>query len=269
MPDRNHYRILKCEKCGLIFSSPILSPKRLSTFYRESLCSYEDQIPYLIETYTKIVNEIKKNLPKNPKVLEVGCGNGFFLKSLLKSGFTKSASGVEPSSEMILQADPILRTKIKVDVFKPSLFPNNSFDLICCFHTLDHMIDPDEFVKGANLLLKKNGYVIAIVHDTNGLSVKMFGENSPIFDIEHIFLFNKKTLREIFVRHNFEAVKVFSLVNKYPLGYWVRMSGFPGVIKKAMGNVLKLLKLDRIDISIPAGNIAIIAKKGLRKSFFT
>jgi len=33
-----------------------------------------------------------------------------------------------------------------------------------------------------------------IVHDTKGLSVKIFGEKSPIFDIEHIFLFNKLIL---------------------------------------------------------------------------
>lgn len=261
LPDKIHYRINKCTRCGLVFSSPILPLEKLARFYRESLCNYKDQIPYLIKTYFKKILEIKDDLPKNPKVLEVGCGNGFFIKALMESGLTKNVFGVEPSIEMVLQADSDLRKRIKINVFKSNLFPKNSFDLILCFHTLDHMVNPNEFVKGANSLLKKNGYVVVVVHDTEGLSVKIFGENSAIFDIEHIYLFNKKTLREIFFRSNFKVVKVFNLVNNYPLRYWIVMSGFPVAIKKFVNFVADILGIGEISFSITAGNIGIIAKK--------
>lgn len=261
MPDEVHYRILKCERCGLVFSSPIFSAKKLSKFYKKSACSYENQIPYLTKTYSKIIEQIKNDLPANPKVLEVGCGNGFFLKALVDSGFTKNVSGVEPSSRMALEVDRILRNKIKVDIFKSNLFPKDSFDLVLCFHTLDHMFDPKEFVRGAYAMLKKNGYVIVVVHDTEGLSVKLFGERSAIFDIEHVYLFNKKTLREIFLRHKFKIIKVFNLANNYPLNYWIKMSGFSLIAKKILNYIVNLFKIGKINFSIPAGNIAIIAKK--------
>ncbi len=205
--------------------------------------------------------EIKDNLPKNPKVLEVGCGNGFFMKALIDLGLTKNVFGVEPSSKMVLQANQDLRKRIKVDIFKSNLFPKNSFDLICCFHTLDHMLDPNEFISGAHSLLKKNGYIVMVVHDTEGLSVKLFGERSAIFDIEHIYLFNKKNLSTIFQRNNFEIMKVFSLINSYPLNYWIKMSGFPPIIKKFANFIANILKINRVSFSIPAGNIGIIAKK--------
>lgn len=245
----------------MIFSSPIIDPKMISKFYRESLCNYKDQIPYLIKTYFNIIKEIKGNLPKNPKVLEVGCGNGFFMKALIDLGLTKNVYGVEPSSKMVLQADSALRKHIKADVFKSDLFPKNSFDLILCFHTLDHMIDPSKFIKGAYSLLKKNGYLIVVVHDTEGLSVKVFGERSAIFDIEHIYLFNKKTLNEIFLRGNFKTIKVFNLVNNYPLNYWMAMSGFPLVIKRFAKFVANTFGISKIGFSIPAGNIGIIARR--------
>jgi len=260
-PDKIHYRILKCERCSLVFSSPIFLLEELSKFYKESLCNYEDQIPYLIKTYFKIVKEIKKNLPKNPRVLEVGCGNGFFLKALVDLDFTKNVFGVEPSSKMVLEADLILQSKIKVNIFKSNLFPKNNFDLILCFHTLDHIFDPNEFIKGAYSMLKKNGYVIVVVHDTQGLSVKLFGERSAIFDVEHIYLFNKKTLRKIFERNSFKVVKVFNLVNSYPLNYWIQMSGFPRIVKKYTELIFKLLGIGKKETSISAGNIALIAKK--------
>ena len=260
MPDKIHYRILKCIRCGLIFSSPILSFEKVSAFYKESSCDYKDQIPYLVKIYMKIIEKIKEDLPKNPKILEVGCGNGFFIKALVDSG-VKNVFGVEPSREMASQADSLLKNKIKVNIFKSNLFPKNSFDLILCFHTLDHMVDPNGFIKGANLMLRKAGYVITVVHDTEGLSAKVFGENSAIFDIEHIYLFNKKTLSEIFLRGNLKVIKVFNLINNYPLKYWVKMSGFPRPLKELASFFIDLFGIGRIDLSIPAGNIGIIAKK--------
>lgn len=262
-PDKIHYRILKCKRCSLVFSSPIFPVKKLSKLYNKSECNYKEQIPYLIKTYSNIVDKLKKDLPKNPKVLEVGCGDGFFLKALVDSGFTKNVFGIEPSSKMVLESDPTLRTKIKVNIFKSDLFPKNSFDLILCFHTLDHMFDPNEFVKGAHSMLKKNGFVIVVVHDTQGLSVKLFGEKSAIFDIEHIYLFNKKTLRRMFVRNKFKVIEVFNLVNCYPLNYWLRMSGFPRVVKKYIGLIFNILGINKKEVSIPAGNIALIAKKNV------
>lgn len=262
-PDKLHYKINKCLNCGLVFSSPILPLERLSKFYGESLCNYENQIPYLIKTYFKLIKDIKKFLPKNPKVLEVGCGNGFFIKALVDLGFTKNVFGIEPSSKMVLEADASIRSHIKIDIFKSDLFPKNSFDLILCFHTLDHMFDPNEFVQGAYSMLKKNGYVIVVVHDTEGLSVKLFGERSAIFDVEHIYLFNKRTLSKIFLMNNFKVIKVFDLVNNYPLNYWIQMSGFPNIVKKYAKFVFDILGIGKKGISIPAGNIALIAKKNV------
>jgi SAM-dependent methyltransferase len=263
MPDKIHYRILKCDRCSLVFSSPVFTQEKLSFLYRKSTCSYKEQVPYLIKTYFNLINQIENDLPNNPKVLEVGCGDGFFLKALVDLKFTKNVFGIEPSFKMVQEADPVLKSKIKIDIFKSGLFPKNSFDLILCFHTLDHMFDPNKFVLGARKMLKKNGYVVVVVHDTEGLSVKLFGEKSAIFDVEHIYLFNKKTLSKIFARNGYEIVQISDLVNGYPLNYWMRMSGLPKIIKKYAGIILNSLRLNKKEISIPAGNIALIAKKNI------
>jgi SAM-dependent methyltransferase len=262
-PDKIHYRIVKCQRCSLVFSTPVFSQEELSTFYRESFCNYKDQIPYLIKTYFDLINKIKNNLPKSPKVLEVGCGDGFFLKALMDLKFTKNVFGVEPSLKMALEANQAMKNKIKIDVFRKNLFPKDSFDLILCFHTLDHMFDPKEFIDGAREMLKKNGYIIVVVHDTEGLSVKLFGERSAIFDVEHIYLFNKLTLKKIFEDSRYRVIEVSDLVNTYPLNYWTQMSGFPKIIKKYAKVVLDVLRIGEKEISIPAGNIALIAKKNI------
>lgn len=260
LPDRLHYRFLKCKRCGLIFSSPIFEQAKIINLYKESSCNYDDQIPFAAKTYLKIFKRVRNLLPEKPNVLEVGCGNGFFLNELRKKGI-KDVRGVEPSLEMVSKATEELKPMIKIDIFKKNQFPKNFFDTICCFHTLDHMIDPSEFVSESFRLLKKNGIAIVVVHDTDGLSVKLFGERSPIFDIEHIYLFNKQNLKKIFLRRGFEVVDVFNLVNTYPLSYWVKMSGTSLVFKKIIQKTLSMLNLSNMNLSLAGGNICIIAKK--------
>lgn len=205
-------------------------------------------------------SRVRNNLPKNPKVLEVGCGNGFFLEELVEKGIS-NVFGVEPSPKMANQSNIKIRKNIKVDIFKKGQFKKKSFDLICCFHTLDHMIKPNEFILESHSLLKKGGYITVIVHDTGGLSVKLFGEKSPIFDIEHVYLFNKKTLRTIFEKNGFEVIDVFDVVNTYPISYWLRMSGLPIILKRAFGKIITYVKPLNFDVSLAGGNIAILAKK--------
>lgn len=82
---------------------------------------------------------------------------------------------MEPSRAAVVLADKGIKRNIKVSILKPNPFKNNLFDLICCFHTLDHTINPNNFLKICYKLLKNGGLVLFIVHNTDGLSVKLFG----------------------------------------------------------------------------------------------
>lgn len=263
LPDRVHYRILKCTRCGLIFSSPIFPSTQIKKLYKNSVCTYKEQIPYLIQTYKRLFKKAVSTLASQSfelKILEIGCGNGFFLDALKQEGY-RNMYGVEPSQKMVAQAPIYLRKNILQDVFKKNQFPKNSFDLICCFHTLDHVVDPLFFVKNTYGILKKGGAAVFVVHDAEGLSVKLFGEKSAIFDIEHIYLFNKKTLPALFRKGGFKTSNVFEVQNTYPLWYWFRMSGVPKLIRKVGEKIMTLSGIGSIPLSLNGGNIGIIAKK--------
>src|SRR5258708_5599084 len=126
-------------------------------------------------------------------LLDIGCGNGFFLEKAKTMGIGH-ISGIEPGKKVVMQAKPDIRKHITVDYFRKGLYKENSFDIISCFQTLDHIVDPNDFLQLVYKTLKKNGKILFVTHNTNGLSVKLFRERSPIFDIEHVFLFNNKTL---------------------------------------------------------------------------
>lgn len=261
IPDRLHYRLVKCLNCGLIFSNPIFNQKKINSLYFQSDFNYNQEAGYLKKTYFSYFNEnILNSISKNIKVLEIGCGNGFFLEELKDNGI-KNVYGVEPGSASVKKARKDIKNNIKTSVLKKGLFSKNSFDVICCFHTLDHVVDPNILLQNAHELLKKNGKIFFIAHDTNGLSVRIFGEKSPIYDIEHIYLFNKKNLKKIFYKNGFHDLKVFNIKNKYPVNYWLKLLPIPIFLKNIIITLLSFLSLSNFPISLNAGNIGIISSK--------
>lgn len=260
-PDRLHYRIVKCLICGLIFSNPIFEPDKILSLYSESYFYYKGETKHLKKTYGEYLKKILTDKePGKIKLLDIGCGNGFFLEEAREQGI-EEVYGIEPSRKTAEKALKWFRGRIKVDILKPNLFKPSTFNVVCCFHTLDHVVDPNKFLRIVFNILKKNGVAFFIVHNSNGLSVKLFGEKSPIFDIEHIFLFNSKTLTNIFLKNGFKVIKVDNLKNTYSIAYWIRMLPIPNITKSMILDFLKFTSLGLMPLSINAGNIVIIAKK--------
>jgi 2-polyprenyl-3-methyl-5-hydroxy-6-metoxy-1,4-benzoquinol methylase len=261
IPDGTHYRFLRCRNCGLIFSSPILEQKEISKLYSKSTFNYSNESEFLQKTYLKYFKEyvLDKDF-KNKKILEIGCGNGFFLEELEKLG-VKELYGVEPGKASVDKAKQSLKKNIRVAMFKKGLFSKESFDVICCFHTFDHIIDPDIFLAEVFSLLKKNGKAYFVVHNTNGLSVKLLRGRSPIFDIEHIYLYNPENLKQIFKMQGFRKTEVFSVKNIYQINYWLKLLPIPLFLKKFLFLFLKTTRIGEIPIAISAGNVGIVGVK--------
>lgn len=260
LSDNVHYQINKCAVCGLVFSSPILSPFEIESLYKESYFDYDCQAKYLKDTYFEYLEKKLRKFSGKEKILDVGAGNGFFLEKLWEKGY-KNVYGLEPSKDAISKAAKYLRGRIRASILREGIFKNNNFGIVTCFHTLDHVVDPNKFIKICHQLLKKSGLAYFVVHDTQGLSVRLLGEKSPIFDIEHIYLFNKNTLEKIFLKNGFRKVEVFEVKNKYPLSYWCSALPLPHLIKKIILVLLKVTRLGNLPIKIGAGNIGIIASK--------
>lgn len=258
LPEKVHYRLLRCNGCGLVYSSPILDPGEIENLYKRSRLTYGAELENLKETYGHYLKKIMDVTPARGNILEIGCGNGFFLEKALELGF-KKAFGVEPSKNAIEKADASLKANIVNDIFRPGMFEGDLFDVVCFFQTIDHIVDPNEFLRACRAVLKPGGIVFCISHNTKAFSTKILGESSPIFDIEHIYLFNTGTIREIFEKNGFKVIDVFGIKNSYSLGYWTRMLPFPQFLKKNILTLLGLLGLDTRRVTLTSGNIGIVA----------
>lgn len=260
IPDRCHYRLVRCQKCGLVYSNPILEEKKIRELYKRSELTYEPEIANLKKTYGDYLKKVIRVIPEKESLLEIGCGNGFFLQEALDQGF-KKVWGVEPSVSAFEKAPKKIKQKIKNEIFHQGLFKNNFFDVVCFFQTLDHIIDPNSFLKNCFEVLKKDGVIFCIVHNSNSLLARILGEKTPIFDIEHTYLYNKETLRKIFEKNNFEIIEELDIANEYSLRYWVSLFPLGEHLRVFFARFLAIFHLQDKTIKIKAGNIGILAKK--------
>lgn len=260
IPDKIHYRIVQCQKCGLVYSNPILDLSRIENLYKQSRYTYGEYEKDLISTYSRYLREVKQYLKGNKRLLEIGCGNGFFLLAAQKIGF-KKVFGVEPGKETVAKANPEVKKHIINDFFKKGQFKKDYFDLICLFQVLDHIIYPNILLSECFKILKPGGGILCINHDVESWSVKLLREGSPVFDVEHTYLYSKKTLPLIFEKNNFKVVKIFGVANYYPFSYWLRMFPLPEKIKILIEKLSSLLGISEKRFWLKAGNIGIYAQK--------
>jgi len=95
-------------------------------------------------------------------VLDVGCGNGYYMNILKRKGF--DVHGIEPSEGMINKAKEIfgdvdIRRGWAEDMIK--VFKDEKFDNVIIIDVLEHIDDDNLILKHMNKLLRKGG-VLAI-----------------------------------------------------------------------------------------------------------
>lgn len=79
--------LIKCKKCGFVFMEQIPTAQELDTYYKSYSYSGEQYLsPLTILSYNLLLDEFEKYRKTN-KILDVGCGRGYFLKEAKKRGW--------------------------------------------------------------------------------------------------------------------------------------------------------------------------------------
>jgi len=258
-PDRIHFRMVTCLRCGLIRSDPALPPHDLADLYRESTMDYGPEIPNIRRTYGEYLERAFGVGQSRESLLEIGCGNGFFLEEALARGFRR-VRGIEPSADAIAKANPSVRPLILCDSLRPGLLEGERFGGICMFQVIDHLSDPAGMIALCAGLLDPEGRLLIITHDAGALSAHALGERSPIVDVEHTYLFGRRTLALLLKRHGLEVLFSGSAWNRYSLAYLLRLASPRWSATRASNGSMGRW-LARIQVRAPIGNLFMVARR--------
>ncbi|HLZ07535.1 MAG TPA: hypothetical protein VKT80_03035, partial [Chloroflexota bacterium] len=60
LPDRIHYRMVRCDTCGLVRSDPVADPVLLAKLYSASRFNYDREVSQLSATYGRYLEKLKR-----------------------------------------------------------------------------------------------------------------------------------------------------------------------------------------------------------------
>jgi SAM-dependent methyltransferase len=179
------FSLRRCPGCGLLFVYPV--PKVQEHFHNEmsveppsvSLLEFREteSKPY----FDRVLREIKPHLAVGSRILDFGCGWGFFMKYMMARGF--QAVGVETAPARRLHISRSLPgTGIVADLRE--IGDDTKFDLITCFEVIYYLPDPrrqlldfrEHLRPGGRLFLAlsgNRGWVLSWVSRLKGSPVRL------------------------------------------------------------------------------------------------
>lgn len=210
------YHLIECKKCNAV------SPNIAHENEKEFIDSVYNNPNYTKKAFTDIFqnyNYRKKvfgserynycfqrlNLNKNSKVLDLGCGFGYFL-SYLKSKKI-NCKGIEPQENIA----SFCRKVLKIDVISNKIEEekNNQFSLITLFDVLEHLKNPIQYFKTINEKLKIGGYCVMYTPNIRSLAYALMGsEQNTMLPFEHLCFYDEKSIIYLSKKCNFEICTI-------------------------------------------------------------
>lgn len=221
------YGIYACKSCKLWQINPAPLARDLKTLYEKAYFGKRTKRGY--NNYASdavrktILSTVEKNLRdlnfysfeksispepnKKKSFLEIGSAAGYFLEYLQNRGW--KAMGIDVSREMTKEARQKGLNAVCGDFLKYD-FKKEKFDLIALWATLEHLPNPEDFIRKIATLLKPQGHLYLSTAHT-GFWARVYGQNWRYLNVpEHIFYFNKKNLNLLFQKSNLQIQSSFT-----------------------------------------------------------
>lgn len=232
--------LVECQQCCLVYVSPHLSDERMTEYFQSYTDVYSNEA---IEWwhYNKLPNikvdlGILKSYCPQGKLLDVGCGHGFFMKQAQRLGY--DIFGVEVSDQACEYASRQLDLDVRMGPLEELDLTPDSFDVVTLFDTLDYLVDPLSELIQIKKLLRKGGVLIVRVLNRiqyarlwQRIFVHTYGgdfqsyDMNPFLEKDHIIHFNQPTLESTLTKSGFKVIKTFNARLSY-LPQWGRIHKF-------------------------------------------
>jgi 2-polyprenyl-3-methyl-5-hydroxy-6-metoxy-1,4-benzoquinol methylase len=229
------FALMRCPGCGHAFLECGFTSAQLSALYT----NYYPRRTFDVEQYkphseiggtTAWFNGLNgsafRRVPKNVRVLDVGCGFGQSL------GYHKARGcdvyGVEADENIRRVADRF-GFKVLVGLFEDSIYEDGFFDYVTMDQVIEHVTDPVSTLRAVARILKTGGTAILSTPNAGGWGAKLFGRrwinwHAPY----HMQFFSRRSMRLAAKQAGLKVVEIRTITNSEWLYYqWIHLVTYP------------------------------------------
>jgi 2-polyprenyl-3-methyl-5-hydroxy-6-metoxy-1,4-benzoquinol methylase len=214
---RNPWRFVQCSNCRHVWLNPRPAVHTLSVIYPPTYYAYNygkinpvarKAKDWLDRRKIQKVIDVHGSSPRT--YLDIGCGNGRFLRVLEQLGVPRSGLyGLELDESVVNQLRESGYSQVFCErVEDCSNIPEGSIDLITMFHVIEHVDDPSAVVRQINRWLSPGGIFALETPNLDSLDARIFqktywgGYHIP----RHWHLFAPETIARLVADNGLEVV---------------------------------------------------------------
>jgi len=202
---RGNLRLAFCYCCGHLFNT------RFDPELTEYAPGYENALHFSprFQEYAELLAHtlVQRYNLYEKQIIEIGCGNGFFLNMLCSLGNNRGI-GFDPSFNSDLANDTAGYNFTVIQDYYSEKYSNYKADLICCRHVLEHIKFPKDLLATVHQA-NDHGDATAMFFEVPNLMFTLKGLGIWDLIYEHCHYFSKKSLARLFSSCGFQIVELY------------------------------------------------------------
>lgn len=270
------YSIIRCRRCGLWRSYPILKKHEIGQLYEKYHEKWgtvgkdaEMHRAMRRDTFRRIFKILSRYKAPYGRLLDIGCGTGICMEVGKEFGW--DVYGVDISEEAVASARAMLGSRVEaLDFENAELIPASNFDVVIMTDVLEHLNDVTRTINSIHTILKPGGVALIVTVDTGSLFAKLMRNKWLFIHRQHLVYFSKKNLKLLLGRTGFEILKFqrsFKSTNLYYLGEYFGQKAEDLPRLRAVSRVIRSM-VERLpcraryfNFLVPTGDLMAIARK--------
>lgn len=207
------YKVHQCNNCSTYFLCPSPTPEDLEwaysdEYYGNQTNKFDNDVEGIVDIFRRQrAKWVAKRLPKQAKILDVGCGNGRFLHFLSKIN-NLEGHGIELPSKSAERAAKLDNINLHIGTLQINTFQPNTFDAATLIHVFEHLPNPAETLSILQQIIKPKGKLFIYLPNIDSFQSKLFkGLWLHLDPPRHLFLMAPKDLINNLSKFGFECTE--------------------------------------------------------------
>lgn len=219
---QDQWKVYQCADCKLGVLDPRPDDTELARLYQQEYFQdqYKQELRIDSPEMKKRLDQEKQRLrffralKKSGKVLDIGCGRGYFLLACREKGY--QVEGVDLSADVAAYVRRELSIPVHVGEIDQVQIPDKSCDVITMWHALEHTADPNLYLQKARQWLKEDGVLVVDVpnyagHDAVKTWDHWLGWQLPY----HLYHFTSDSLTALLHKQGFTVIRHKHFLSEY------------------------------------------------------
>jgi len=184
------HHLSKCRSCTMVLAH--LEPHKRTLEEHYAQYGRDDFFsPITKQRYNEWLDTFEEYREHN-RILDVGCGIGFFLETALERNWEVFGTEYTDESVNICEQKGIQMYKGEIENIE---FNDLKFDVVVSIEVLEHISNPLSHLERINQILRPGGTLYLTTPNFNSLNRRILGERWNVLAYpEHLSYFNKKSL---------------------------------------------------------------------------